>query len=525
MRTTGLVLSAQLYHVSVHPLAHRLLDHIRRLELLHPGDRVGVAVSGGADSVALLRLLLELRSEIGLVLSVVHFNHKLRGGESDEDEAFVAQLAREHELELHCNSADVKAEASAEGSSLEAKARELRYQFFTDLVTPDDQGHSRVDKIATGHTLDDQAETVLMRALRGTGLRGLGGIYPTFDLEQDDELVGQAVRPLLETRHHELRQYLKEIGRSWREDSSNLSPHFTRNRVRHLLLPLLEREFNPAAAESLSELAELARDEEDYWQNEISGWMGTAIHWSEPKWAARGQQGLVQLRPVDDTLQHRLNQPGPLVMNATVDLLWLLSEPLAVQRRAIKAVGELAGFPLEFKHVEAVLRFAVDADNDGKSLSLPLGWKVEREPAALTFHTPDLRTEERIPSEYEYVIPLPGRAIVPEAGIVLEAVSIQAGSGDGYSPEQLLSLAALREKVVVRNWRPGDRYWPAHTKAPKKVKELLQERHLSGPVRKAWPVLASDDQILWLRGFPLAVALQARASENAILIRERSIEE
>jgi tRNA(Ile)-lysidine synthase len=507
--------------LSVHPLAHRLLAHIRRLELLQPGDRVGVAVSGGSDSVALLRLLLELRSEIGLVLSVVHFNHKLRGAESDADEAFVAALARDHHLELHATSADVKAKAA--GASLEATARDLRYQFFTELAASNDHGRSHSNKIATGHTLDDQAETVLMHAIRGTGLRGLGGIHPAFDLEQDDEMIGQVVRPLLETRHHELQQYLKQISQSWREDPSNLSSQFTRNRVRHLLLPMLEREFNPAAAESLGELAELARGEEDYWQNEVSGWMGTAIHWSEPEWAARGQAALVQLGPVQSTLQRRLHQPGPAVMNATVDLLWLLSEPVAVQRRAIKAVGDLAGVPLEFKHVEAVLRFAADSDNDGKSLSLPLGWRVEREPAALTFLTPEPRPAEGPPSEYEYPMPLPGRAIVPEAGLVIEAVAIQPGGE--HDPEQLLRAPALPEKLVVRNWRPGDRYWPAHTKAARKVKELLQDRHISGLQRKTWPVLACDNEIVWLRGFPLAARWQARPGENAFLIRERRIEE
>jgi tRNA(Ile)-lysidine synthase len=212
-------------------------------------------------------------------------------------------------------------------------------------------------------------------------------------------------------------------------------------------------------------------------------------------------------------------------MNVTVDLLWLLSEPHAVQRRAIKAVGELAGFPLEFKHVEAILRFAADATNDGKKLSLPLGWKLQRDPTALTFLTPDLRTQERIPSEYEYALPLPGRAIVPEAGLVIEAVAVEAGSGDGYNPEHLLSASALPENVVVRNWRPGDRYWPAHTKASKKVKELLQQRHVSGQLRQAWPVLASDDHIFWLKGFPVAARLQPKAGERAILIREQWIEE
>ena len=255
----------------MHPLARRLLDHIRRLRLLQPGDRLGVAVSGGVDSVALLRLLLELRPELGVVLSVVHFNHKLRSQESEEDEAFVAQLAREHKLELHRAGAEVRTEASTRGRSIETTARELRYEFFQQLVTPDNEGRSQLDKVATAHTLDDQAETVLMRVLRGTGTRGLAGIYPVVDLEDADEVVGEVVRPLLEVRRRELVAFLNDIGQPWREDSSNRDTKFTRNRVRSLLLPLLEREFNPGVAASLSELADIARAEEDYWQNEKIG--------------------------------------------------------------------------------------------------------------------------------------------------------------------------------------------------------------------------------------------------------------
>ena len=515
-----------MYHVPVHPLAQKVLTHIRTLELLKPGDRVGIAVSGGTDSVALLRLLLELRPELGIVLSVVHFNHKLRGNESDEDESFVAQLAREHKLPFHSTSADVKEEAAAQGLSVEAAARELRYGFFQQLIEPDENGRSQLDKVATGHTLDDQAETVLMRILRGSGMRGLAGIYPTVDLEEDGDVVGEVIRPMLEVRHRELETYLREIGQPWREDSSNLDPKFTRNRVRRTLLPLLEREFNPAIAQGLSELADIARGEEDYWQNEISGWMGTAIHWTEPEWAKEGQQGLVQLRPFDPLLQERLREPGPLVMNAMVDLAWLLSEPLAVQRRAIKAIGELADLPLEFKHVEEILRFAAEKHDSGKSLSLPLGWKVVREPTALTFLTPDLRTQERIPANYEYPLSLPGRAIVPEAGVVLEAVPVRAGSDRaGYNPDCLLDPAQLSHELLVRNWRPGDRFWPAHTKGPKKIKELLQGRHITGPGRKTWPVVASGDEIIWVRGFPCPAKLKANDSGEAILIKDLPLHE
>jgi tRNA(Ile)-lysidine synthase len=518
-----------LYYVRVHSLAPKLLAHIRRLELLKPGDRLGLAVSGGADSVALLRLFLELRPELGIVLSVVHFNHKLRGTESDDDEKFAATLAREHKLQFRLSSGEVAAEAAAHRLSIEAAARNMRHEFFRELQKPDADGCPHLDKIATGHTLDDQAETVLMRIIRGTGTRGLSGIYPLVELKDEfDEACGEVIRPLLPIRRRELEQFLKDIGQPWREDSSNRDPKFTRNRVRQILMPLLERDFNPSVPETIAELAEIARGEEDYWENELSGWIGTAIHWSEPEWSQRYSkepQGLVQLHSFNPELQKRLEEPGPLMMNASVDLVWLLSEPQAVQRRAVKAVGDLAGFPLEFKHVEETLRFAADQQSNGKQLSLPLGWKVVREPEALMFLTPDLRTQERIPTDYEYPLPLPGRAIVPEVGIVVEAVRVQQGpETPGYNPDHLLQPSLVSKELAVRNWRPGDRFWPVHTKSPKKIKELLQERHIPGPERRLWPVVTSGDQIVWVRGLPAPASLEPKG-EEAILIRELPLEE
>jgi tRNA(Ile)-lysidine synthase len=510
----------------VHPLAQKLLDHVRRIEILKPGDRVGVAVSGGADSVGLCRLLLELRAELGIVLSLVHFNHKLRGTESDEDEQFVADLAQKFQVEFHVSSGDVGAEAAENRLSLETVAREMRYDFFRELLQADpENGAVHLDKMATGHTLDDQAETVLMRLLRGTGTRGLSGIYPTIDLlDEDEEFLGEVIRPLLPIRRQELEHFLRDIGQPWREDSSNRDPKHTRNRVRHLLLPLLEREFNPAATTTLAELAELARGEEDYWDTEISGWMGTAIHWTEPSWApsAGAGQSLVQVQPFSPELQTRIDEPGPLVMNASVDLLWLLSEPLAVQRRAIKAVGDLAGFPLEFKHVEEILRFAAAEDNVSKQLSLPLGWKLLGEPEALTFLTPDLRTQERIPADYEYALSLPGRAIVPEAGIVVEAVRVPLEQrSEDRGVDQLLDASLVSNPLMVRNWRPGDRFWPVHTKAPKKIKELLQEQHITGPQRKFWPVVVSGEDVIWVRGLPSSTQFRAKTGDReAVLIRD-----
>jgi tRNA(Ile)-lysidine synthase len=567
-----------LYHVSVHSLAERLLAHIRREELLRPGDRVGVAVSGGIDSVALLRLLIELRQELGIVLSVVHFNHKLRGAESDADQEFVAGLAREHGLEFYVAGGDVAQLAAKEHSGVEAAARELRYGFFRSLLGSGEgdeiepevpQGlkpsssaelngtaeavpfsNPPLDKIATGHTLDDQAETVLMRLIRGTGLRGLGGIYPRIVFEQtveheDGQHHGEIIRPLLAIRRRELEQYLTDLKQRWREDSSNAESKFTRNRVRQLLIPLLERQFNPAVVENFAELAEIARDEEDYWENEISGWLGTVVQWSQPEWTRglpgfpEGQQALVQIGPsqttspnpafaeppsADPALLQRLAEPGPAIANASLSRPWLLTEPKAVQRRVLKAIGEHAGIPLEFKHIEEILRFAAEEGPAGKELSLPLAWKIVRQPEAMVFMTPDLRRQERIP-DYEYALPVPGRVLVPELGAAIEAARIVAdltseARGAEYNPQQLLNAEMLPGKLTVRNWRPGDRFWPAHTKSPKKVKELLQERHVAQPQRRLWPVAVSGGEIVWMRGFPVPASFRAKVGGQAVLIRE-----
>ena len=203
--------------------------------LFHPGDRVGVAVSGGGDSVALVRALIEARSDLGIVLAIVHFNHKLRGDESDQDEHFVRALAHQFDLPFHHAEADTRRFAHEKELSLEAAARDLRYKFFGSLIK-----EGKLDKIATAHTLDDQAETVLLRIFRGTGTSGLASILPRLKVGK-----GAIVRPLLATRRAEIVQYLSELNQPWREDSTNIETAFTRNRIRHELMPLLQGAYNP----------------------------------------------------------------------------------------------------------------------------------------------------------------------------------------------------------------------------------------------------------------------------------------
>jgi tRNA(Ile)-lysidine synthase len=463
-----------MYYVPLRTLPQSVLAYIRRERLLHPGDRVGIAVSGGADSVALLRIMIDLRPELGIVLSVVHFNHKLRGAEADADEHFVTELAHHHELELHLGSSNVAAHARSHHFSTEAAARQLRYQYFRQLFE-----EQKLNRIATGHTLDDQAETVLLRLVRGAGTRGLGGIYPQLSFAGAEFSI---VRPLLNTRRKLLETYLKEISQNWREDSSNRDLRHARNRVRHGIVPRLERTLNPAVRETLAETADIARAEEEYWQKEVT-------------------------RALPDVWQAE---------RLTLNSAELAALPLALRRRAVRAAAESLGLTLEFHHVDEIL----DLDHRGpRSAMLPEGWLLSVTRGGLQFDPPIPPTASN--SDYEYKLAVPGAIHVPEAGARFEAALVPGSPAPGYNPDHMLDPALLQQELTVRNWRAGDRYWPAHSKSPRKIKELLQERKLTGTERKLWPVVLSGQEIVWVRGFSTPARLRPPdGAPKALVIRE-----
>ena len=520
------------YHFSVHELAEQLLKTIRKQESIRAGDRVAVAVSGGADSVALLCLLLELRAELGIMLSVAHVNHQLRGDESDEDERFVAKLARQYGLELHVREAPVDGIprskiGSGKRPGIEAAARELRYGFFRQLARD-----GRISKIATGHTLDDQAETVLLRIFRGTGIRGLAGIHPRIVFEEQGRALGEVVRPLLGFRRARLQRFLRERGQSWREDSSNRDIAFLRNRVRHRLLPMIGEEFGEPAIEHMGELAEIARAEEEHWERvhpEIAAQLPSAA-----TAAVEPAAPTVRLKPRpfkakskrDKTKSKPEIVPQPETrLAASLQVGPLLALPLAAQRRLVRGWLEANArdLSISFRLIEEALELA--GGPAGKKTELPEGILRRGRLNLLLESKPfggSRETGHQKAADYQYALAVPGTVEIPELGSCIEARVVDASRVPEDGRGQLLDLRCMPKEVLIRNWRAGDRYWPSHTSEAKKVKDLLSGRHATGAEKKLWPVAVAEGHgIVWMRGFAVPAAFRAPVgAPQAIWIRE-----
>ena len=471
-------------------------EHILRSRMMVAGDRVAVAVSGGADSVALFRLLDNLRDSLGITLLVLHFDHGLRGSESDGDEQFVQTLAGSHEVEYICERADVAVAAKSERLNLEDAARRLRYAFFERIAA---QG--RATRVAVAHTADDQAETVLARLFRGTGTKGLAGIYP---------VRGAIVRPLLAIRRRQLREYLRELDQRWREDLTNEDASRQRARIRTQLLPVLEGDFSPAIVRHLSELARFAREEERFWDVLIEDRFSSFARNSESKISIDTDDLLSPLglpRPAGDTSAEPAGSllPGPLAESP-------LTERLI--RRLYKGIrGDCRD--LTALHVEQVLRLATESAS-GRQVELPAGVLVERSFGEVIFSRRSGQRAHRTPKEtksgasaYHYTVSVPKNGTtsisVPELGtrLLLKVIDWSSPERD-TKLDDALDVDLLPSTLTLRNWQPGDAYRPRGHRQSRKLKEMFLSRRVPRGERLRWPVVESGGRIVWVRGMPPA---------------------
>jgi tRNA(Ile)-lysidine synthase len=458
----------------------RVIGAIERYRMFAPGARLGVAVSGGADSVCLLHLLLELAARWDLRLTVLHLDHMLRGSESDADADFVRDLAARYGLPFLLRRAAV----ADEPDNLEQAARRARLDFFSAMVR-----EGAVERVAVGHTRSDQAETVLFRLLRGAGGSGLSGIRP---------VTGEGVvRPLLDVDRAEVEMYLGERGLAWREDSSNRSPEFARNRIRHQLLPELAAEWNPRIVEILAQTADWAQQEEEYWNCEID----------------RLAEAMLAF------------ERGALL----VDAGRLADLPRAAARRLVRRAlhrvrGDLRG--VEFSHVESILSLAGEQEGHGR-LQAP-GADVMRSFAWLRFAAPG--NYPGVDAAYEIALTAPGISEIPGADFRictelvenLETIGLQDcvyNEGAGW-----VDWASVSGPLILRNWRPGDQYQPAGHSGGQKIKDLFQQARIPLWERRQWPVVAAKQGIVWTRRFGPAARHVVCASSRVVLkIREERI--
>ncbi|MCL5743079.1 MAG: tRNA lysidine(34) synthetase TilS [Acidobacteria bacterium] len=456
----------------------RVAATIERHRMLTPRDRVGVAVSGGADSVCLLDVLLALAPRWDLSLSVLHVNHLLRGAESDADEEFVRNLAARLGLPF----SSLAVEVAAQPDNLEQAARRARLDFFWDQLAA-----GAVNKVALGHTRSDQAETVLFRLLRGSGSAGLAGIRPVAG-------GGALVRPLIDVERGDVLMYLGERGIAWREDSTNRNPAFARNRIRHQLLPELTREWNPGIVGILAQTADWAREEEQYWNREIE-------RIGETVW--RVERGAV-----------------------VVDIGRLEAHPVAVRRRLVRRAIELTRGDLravDFGHVESILSLA--SGSEGHRRAQAPGVDAIRSFDRLRIATPG--TYPGLANSYSLDLAVPGEVGIPgeETRITTELIdnseTKEKGEDVYNGGKGGLDWEKLSGPLRLRNWRPGDSYRPAGHGAVRKLKDLFQEHRIPLWERRSWPVIDAMDGIVWSRRFgPAARCLVDPGTGIVLAIRE-----
>ena len=333
---------------------------------IHPGDRICCAISGGADSTALLLLLhaanTQPRNSLGIGLSAIHINHSLRGEESAADQSFVEALCTRLAITLTVRILDTAAHAAAHHETIEEAARNLRYGHFRTLIAS-----GQANAVLTAHTLDDQAETVLMKLLRGAWTEGLAAISPILEVPN-----GRILRPLLATPRAVLRTYLEAQNQPWREDSSNSDESFTRNRIRHSVLPILRQE-NPSIDRTLANLAEIAREEESRWTSEVSKLLPHLILPGKP---VRGGGRSNSTAPGEASLAIELDRLKPL-------------DP-ALRRRILRAAARQLDCRLSFDETNRLLTFTGLGHPDptiptkpGSKLQLSAGLVAERSPREL----------------------------------------------------------------------------------------------------------------------------------------------
>ena len=460
----------------------KLLKTIQNYKMLSKGDGLLVGVSGGPDSVALLYLLMELKDDYDLQIYVVHLNHMLREDESDDDAGYVEKLAKRLKLPVFIGKKDVKEFAKADKLSLEEAARIQRYEFYKQIADK-----LNIRKIALGHTADDNAETVLMRLLRGAGEQGLIGIHPVRHI---DNL--KVIRPLLNVHRREIESFLKEKRISVRTDSSNADNKFLRNKIRLELIPLLEENYNQNIKQVLVNTADILREENEYLKEITEKFYSKSIR---------------------KTVLGKSNE------NIQLDISKIRSYPLAIQRRVIRyGIKELTGSlrQITYLHCNEVLKLLKGNLAYGQ-IDLPNGLVVERMRRELVIRRGKAQNIRSI----IYPVKIPGETVISETGVKLVCSISKRKTNFKFSTQnhyqESFDYDRIKEPVFVRTRKLGDTFQPLGMIGKKKVKDFFIDQKVSQPEKNRVLFLTDKTDIIWIIDFRISDKFKVTEKTKQVL--------
>ena len=440
---------------------------IESYKLIEKGDRVLVCVSGGPDSMALLYLMASLRGCYNITLCAAHLDHMLRGRESAGDADFVKKAALTLNIPVTCESIDVKRAVLASKMSVEETAREIRYDFYKRAAEK-----LNANRIATGHTMDDQAETVLMRFIKGSGSLGLSGIPYK---RRTGEF--QIIRPLLDVTRKSIEHYLEEHGIPSRTDASNFETFYFRNKIRHLLIPLLEKDFNPRIKENLSNIAENLSDEFNYLNNKASVLF---------KRLAADTKAGIKIRIKELLKRH------------------VVLQRLIIRQIICKLRGGLKG--IKYRHWKAVKSLL--SCEEGAGIDLPGRIKVVKRQGQLIFTSKHIGPKYKTKFKKTAKLRVQGKTVIPELGIKIAANIVKSAphfkKGEKNKKTEYIDGNTVRHFLKVRTKRKGDRMKPLGMKSNKKLHDIFVDEKVPYETRDTIPLIIAGNKIVWIVGIKMS---------------------
>ncbi len=457
-------------------MLQKINDYILKNQLFQEGAAVIAAVSGGPDSVALLHILKRLVPELGINLTAAHLNHQLRN-EAGEEEEFVRSICREWQIPFCCKVVDVRKEASDRRKGIEEAARDCRYQYFDEL-----KQELRADRVATAHHRDDQAETVLLHILRGTGIKGLRGILPAH---------GYLVRPLLGVSRSDIEKYLEENLLSYRIDSSNYDLSFMRNRVRHELIPYLQKEFNPRIIDHLDRLGLIAREENQAMEIEANKLMASVVL-------------------IKDKEQ------------VVIDNEVLQKVPPAFQRRIIlSALGWLQGdYGWSALDVQLIMDLT-RKPGSAKSIKLRKNIWISKVYEQLLIGNPIKEN-----AQYCYSVTIPGSIYIEETGdkVYFDNITMEEYQKRRHD-EIYLDYEKLDRNIFLRCRTSGDRISLPGMTGRKKIKDYFIDKKIPVFERNRIPLLSSRDEVYAIIGHSISRNVGIDENTKRVLVIRREPDE